>query len=324
MKNYIIYLISILAMSLLLACDRGGEFELGNNTLALTLSCSDITRADDPDPLNENKIVSLDCFFYAASPDATTADFNAPSLAHRRISSISATGQYTTYISFEDEDIARIFGNSNRCFIYVIANCSSDIFSSLSTSLPTINQLKALEVESDFQTYTKKQSSFVMDSEGNDVVTLRVNDNGTKTLSGNVEHRRTAAKISFTISKFGLDDANDEVEIDGEKYTPNYGGIYVIFNNCVYKSHIAPDVVSNDDINDRCYDVGSDEDDDDNADDAEADGNEGNNGIIRRVTTEGHAPCTLSKPFYSYPSDRGVIEANNPYISLVVPWKAVD
>jgi hypothetical protein len=29
-------------------------------------------------------------------------------------------------------------------------------------------------------------------------------------------------------------------------------------------------------------------------------------------------------PFYSYPSDRSVIEANNPYISLVVPWKAVD
>ena len=58
MKNYIIYLLSILAMSLLLACDRGGEFELGNNTLALTLSCSDITRADDPDvdALNEKGI----------------------------------------------------------------------------------------------------------------------------------------------------------------------------------------------------------------------------------------------------------------------------
>ena len=99
-------------MSLLLACDRGGEFELGNNTLALTLSCSDITRADaDVDALNENKILSLDCYFYAASPNATTADFNAPSLAHRRISSINAIEQYTTYISFTEEEISTIFGN---------------------------------------------------------------------------------------------------------------------------------------------------------------------------------------------------------------------
>ena len=138
----------------MLACDRGGEFELGNNTLALTLSCSDITRADDPDPLNENKIVSLDCFFYAASPDATTADFNTPAVAHRRISSLNAIGQHTTYISFEDEDIARIFGNSTKCFIYVIANRPDVELPETTTGLPSIKNLKALTIQSDFKHIT--------------------------------------------------------------------------------------------------------------------------------------------------------------------------
>lgn len=304
MKNYIIYLLSILTMSLLLACDRGGEFELGNNTLALTLSCSDITRADDPDvdALNENKIVSLDCFFYAASPNATTADFNAPSLAHRRISSLNAIGQHTTYISFEEEEISTIFSNSNRCFIYVIANCSSDILSSFPTSLPTINQLKSLTIESNFQNYNTRQSSFVMDSEGDDVVTLTVNDNGTKTLSGEVELRRAASKISFSISKFGLADDNDEVEINGKTYIPNYEGIRVIFNNGVQKSTIAPDVVSLTDTTSIYFDTEE----------------------ISMQPTDGHSPCTLSMPFYSYPSDWSATEENDAYISLVVPWKAVD
>ena len=314
MKNYIIYLLSIFAMSLLLACDRGGEFELGNNTLALTLSCSDITRATDPDvdALNENKIVSLDCFFYAASPNATTADFDAPSLAHRRISSISATGQYTTYISFEDEDIARIFGNSNKCFIYVIANRPESVALPATPAGPTINQLKALVVESDFRTYTTPQSSFVMDSEGNDVVTLTVNDNNSKTLEGDVELRRAAAKISFTISKFGEKAGSDVVTINGKTYTPNYEGIYVIFNNCVYRSHIAPDVVSNDDINDRYCDVG--------------DNNAKKIAMLSTKVTEDKftTPCTLSMPFYSYPSDWSETEEKDAYISLVVPWKTVD
>ena len=302
MKNYIIYLLSILAMSLLLACDRGGEFELGNNTLALTLSCSDITRADaDVDALNENKILSLDCYFYAASPNATTADFNAPSLAHRRISSINVIERYTTYISFTEEEISTIFGNSNKCFIYVIANRPDSVALPATPAGPTIKQLKALEVESDFQTYTSPQSSFFMDSEGNDVVTLTVNPNGSKTLEGNVVLRRTAAKISFTISKFGLADDNDTVEINGKKYTPNYGGIRIIFDNGVQKSTIAPDVVPLTDTTSIYFDTEE----------------------ISMQTTDGHAPCTLSKPFYSYPSDWSVTEEKDAYISLVVPWKAV-
>lgn len=302
MKNYIIYLISILAMSLLLACDRGGEFELDNNTLALTLSCSDITRADaDVDALNENKIVSLDCYFYAASPNATTADFTASSLAHRRIGSIDAIGRYTTYISFTEEEISTIFGNSKKCFIYVIANCSSNILSSLPTSLPTINQLKSLTIESNFQNYNTPQSSFVMDSEGNDVVTLTDNSNGSKTLSGNVVLRRTAAKISFGISKFGSVEGSDTVTINGKKYTPNYEGIRIIFDNGVQKSTIAPDVVPLTDTTSIYFDTEE----------------------ISMQLTDGHAPCTLSMPFYSYPSDWSATEENDAYISLVVPWKAV-
>ena len=199
MKNYIIYLISILAVSLLLSCDRGGEPELGNNTLRLTLACTDITRATEvgDDALNENKLISIDCFFYAAG-----ADFNTPALARRTISSINASGIYSTYISFEEDEIKEIFGdltgkNSATCLIYVIANRPSTV--ALPDGNPTIKQLKSLTIESDFQEYAEPQSSFVMDSKGDDVVSLVVNSNGSKSLSATVPLYRTAAKISFSI-----------------------------------------------------------------------------------------------------------------------------
>ena len=117
--------------------------------------------------------------------------------------------------------------------------------------------------------------------------------------------RRTAAKISFTISEFVL----DEVEIKGKIYTPNYNGIYVIFNNCVYKSHIAPDVVSNDNINNRYCDVGD---------------NNAKKIAMEVKEDESTTSCTLSKPFYSYPSEWSATEENDAYISLIVPWITED
>ena len=312
MKNYIIYLISILAVSLLLSCDRGGEPELGNNTLRLTLACTDITRATEvgDDDLNENKLISIDCFFYAAG-----ADFNTPALARRTISSINASGIYSTYISFEEDEIKEIFGdltgkNSASCLIYVIANRPSGV--ALPDGNPTIKQLKSLTIESDFQEYAEPQSSFVMDSKGDDVVSLVVNSNGTKTLSATVPLYRTAAKISFSISGFGEkategseESGDGSVVINGQTYTPNYEGIYVILNRAVTKSHIGPELVSNSNIEERFCNVGDDD------------------GVnkIRMVTTNG-LPFTLEMPFYSYPSDWNANTGNNDsYISLVVPWE---
>lgn len=304
MKNYIIYLISILAVSLLLSCDRGGEPELENNTLRLTLACTDITRAteDGDDALNENKLTSIDCFFYPAG-----ADFNTPARAKRSFTSLSASGVYSTYISFEEDEITTIFGDltgksSASCLIYVIANRPDGV--TLPDGNPTINQLKRLTIESDFQSYKTPQPSFVMDSKGNDVVSLVVNSNGSKSLSATVPLYRTAAKISFSISKFGKGDI-DTVIINGQTYTPDYSGIYVILDNAVKKSHIGPDVILNSDIENPYCDVGGEEE-------AKK---------IKMVATDGHAPCTLTMPFYSYPSDWSVSEENDTYISLVVPWK---
>lgn len=306
MKNYIIYLISILAVSLLLSCDRGGEPELGNNTLRLTLACTDITRATEvgDDALNENKLISIDCFFYAAG-----ADFNTPALARRTISSINASGIYSTYISFEEDEIKEIFGdltgkNSATCLIYVIANRPSTV--NLPAEYPTIKQLKSLTIESNFQNYATPQPSFVMDSKGNDVVALTVNSNGSKSLSATVPLYRTAAKISFSIRGFGEEGSEgSSVVINGQTYTPNYEGIYVILNRAVTKSHIAPEVVSNSNIEDRFCNVGDDE----------------GESKISMVTTNG-LPFALEMPFYSYPSDWNANTGNNDsYISLVVPWE---
>lgn len=305
MKNYIIYLISILAVSLLLSCDRGGEPELKNNTLRLTLACTDITRAteDGDDALNENKLTSIDCFFYPAG-----ADFNTPARAKRSFTSLSASGVYSTYISFEENEITTIFGDltgksSASCLIYVIANRPDGV--TLPDGNPTINQLKRLTIESDFQSYKTPQPSFVMDSKGNDVVSLVVNSNGSKSLSATVPLYRTAAKISFSISGFGGTGSGGSVVVNGQTYTPDYSGIYVILDNAVKKSHIGPDVILNSDIENPYCDVGGEEE-------AKK---------IKMVATDGHAPCTLTMPFYSYPSDWSVNEENDTYISLVVPWK---
>lgn len=307
MKNYLIYLISILAVSLLLSCDRGGEPELGNNTLALTLACTDITRATEvgTDTLNENKLTSIDCFFYAAGDNY----LDTPALAKRTIRDIDEVGTYTTYISFTEDEITTIFGDltgksSASCLIYVIANRPSTV--ALPDGNPTIKELKALTIESDFETYTTAQPSFVMDSKGNDVVNLTVNSNKSKSLSATVPLYRTAAKISFTISKFGKGDI-DTVSINGQIYKPYYEGIYVVLDNAVKKSHIAPDIFPNSDIDSMFCDVGEEGDEDETK-------------RIKMQTTGGHTPCTLTRPFYSYPSDWSKTEENDTYISLIVPW----
>lgn len=318
MKNYIIYLISIFAVSLLLSCDRGGEIEIENNTLELILSCNNlgITRATDQgvDALGENAIESIDCFFYKADEVFT---FNSSAIKHKRVTSLTdfAPGAYKASISFSEDEFKEIFGNlketntGDSCFIYVIANLNLS-----NESLPdtlSINKLKALTIESDFLHYTTPQESFVMDSKGDSIngvnsVFLTVDSEKDKrTLFGVVPLYRTAAKISLTISKFGPDAFSDTIFIKNVKYVPVYDDIRVEFHNGVEKSHIAPDIVPNSDV--EYFRTGLDD----------------MNLIRTKIGDYDSVSCVLKSPFYSYPFDWSDNEAYDAYISLVVPWRSV-
>ena len=322
MKKYVVYIILAFAVMFILpSCENGSEVDPADNTLTLSLSCNDLglTRAtvDGEDKYNENTINSIDCFFYLAN-----ADFNTPALVVKsNITALTRTalGTYTATIKFEEEELKTLFGTVNKgssanALIYIIANRPTSV--NLPTGNPTINQLKALTITSDF-TKSEKQTLFVMDSDGNpdssndtsvagdnntdidndDIVTYTIDNNGTKSLTGIVPLYRTAAKITLSVNRFGPEGADNTVTVGGKTYTPNYAGVYAVFHNGVSNSVIAPDVVNQ--IAPTYFET---------------------NDFSMAAQA---APCQLGVPFYSYASDwSGETAGEEAYITLVVPWKA--
>ena len=342
MKNYIIYLIFIPAMLFLLpSCENGKDVDFADNTLTLTLSCNNLglTRATigGEDALNENLVKSIDCYFYAAGADKNTAAL----LVRPNVSVIqgSVVGTYTANISFEEAELTTLFGPVNKggsanCLIYVIANRPSGVslpMNGENLKLATINELKALTITSDFLTSAKlfnKQESFVMDSDGepnssndtsvpgqdntdivNDVVTLSVDNTGSKTLFGIVPLYRTAAKVTLSISRFGpkdgdgtvVDNKGTEATTDDIVYMPDYSGIYAVFHNGLNMSHIAPDVVKN------------------NFTESESSPyfTTGNFPLVKPADATSYQ---LTNPFYSYSYDWKTLGSKEAYITLIVPW----
>ena len=325
MKKYVVYIILAFAVMFLLpSCENGGDVDFADNTLTLTLSCNDLglTRAtvDGEDTYNENTINSIDCFFYPAN-----ADFNTDALVVKNnISTLTKTafGTYTATIKFEEEELKTLFGTVNKggsanALIYIIANRPANV--DLPTGKPTINELKALTITSDFSK-SQKQTSFVMDSDGkpdstndtsvagstntdidnDDLVIYTIDANGSKSLTATVPLYRTAAKITLSVNRFGPEGANNTVTVGDKTYTPNYAGVYAVLHNGVKTSVIAPDVISRTVISSDLFAT----------DDFSMDATE--------------APCKLGTPFYSYAYDWSETIDNATYITLVVPWKAND
>lgn len=352
MKKYVIYLMFAVAMLLVLpSCNRGTDVDFANNTLTLTLSCNNLglTRAtvNGEDAYNENLVKYIDCYFYLEG-----ATFETPAKLVKSNVTVrpgETVGTYTATIPFEEAELTQLFGSvangsSAKCLIYVIANRPNGVslpMNGENLKLATINELKALTITSEFITSEgfKLQESFVMDSDGkpntgndtsadgdtnvdipnDDIVTLNVAPNGTKTLSGIVPLYRTAAKVTLNITRFGpvggngvfVDTKGTEATDDDVTYVPNLNKIYAVFHNGVKQSHIAPDVVSNSNLF-----SGEDKT-------AHPYFNTGN--FVMTPTAEGEVKSTLAKPFYSYASDwseSGINEES--YITLVVPWAIKD
>lgn len=352
MKKYVIYLMFAVAMLLVLpSCNRGTDVDFANNTLTLTLSCNNLglTRAtvNGEDAYNENLVKYIDCYFY---PEGATFETQAKLVkSNVQVRPGETVGTYAATIPFEEAELTQLFGSvangsSAKCLIYVIANRNgvSLPMNGENLKLATINELKALTISSEFinsEGMFNKQNLFVMDSDGkpntgndtsadgdtnvdipnDDIVTLTVAQNGTKTLSGIVPLYRTAAKVTLNITRFGPKDGNGvfvdtkgtEATDDDVTYVPNLNKIYAVFHNGVKQSHIAPDVVSNSNLF-----SGEDKT-------AHPYFNTGN--FVMTPTAEDEVKSTLANPFYSYASDwseSGINEES--YITLVVPWAVKD
>lgn len=315
MKKYVAYLIFAFAVMFILpSCENGKDVDFDYNTLTLTLSCNNLglTRAtiDGEDALNENTVTSIDCFFYPADADFDTEAI----LVKSNITALTKTtlGTYTATIKFEETELTSLFGTvskggSANCLIYVIANRPANV--ALPTGNPTINQLKALTIISDFSK-PKAQQLFVMDSDAtpdsdndtdidnDDLVIYSVDANGSKSLTATVPLYRTAAKITLSVNRFGPENGGNKVTVDGKTYTPNYGGVYAVLHNGINKSVIAPDVVSRSVASSDFF------------------------ATENFSMAAQSAPCKLSVPFYSYALDWSESPENAAYITLVVPWKA--
>lgn len=323
MKKYVAYLIfAFVVMFVLPSCENETGIDSAENTLTLTLSCNNLglTRAtiDGEDDLNENTVTSIDCFFYLANADFDTE----ATLVKSNITALTKTtlGTYTATIKFEETELTSLFGTvskggSANCLIYVIANRPADV--ALPTENPTINQLKALTITSDFSK-SQAQQLFVMDSDAtpdsnndtsvagdddtdidnDDIVIYTIDANGSKSLTATVPLYRTAAKITLSVNRFGPENGGNKVTVDGKTYTPNYGGVYAVLHNGINKSVIAPDVVSRSVASSDFF------------------------ATENFSMAAQSAPCKLSVPFYSYASDWSESTENAAYITLVVPWQA--
>lgn len=273
-------------------------------SVSLTLKCSDIaqTRATEAgeDAYNENKIESLDVFFYAAG-----ASDDAAAIYRMTLGGLNATGSYKYDERIETTVIETIFGAGTQCKVYAIANLPSDVTLSDNAS---VNALKATAIETAALAGTVKQDSFVMDSTGDDIATY---DSATRGISGEIKLYRAASKIALFITEVAevpVTDADGNVLKDDQgndvMWTANKEGMMVRLNHGVKKTHLDNTVSPYSILVDDYFTF--------------------TEGKERKMVADG-SQWKQELPFYSYSSDWSE-DGNDEeaYLTLIVPWQKSD
>lgn len=292
MKRYITYIFAIFSLAYIASCTQSDEIANPNDPgcMALHFQSSTMTRsADDASGLNEDKIASLDCYFYPASGAGNA-------VWHYRVEP-NVNGSHTIEdIMMPAGAMADVFGSGAQGKIYVIANYpGNDLPSGTSLENSSIAELKQKLVTTAWPQGASwaAQVSFVMDGEA----TISKSGN---TISGNVNLIRAAAKIELTITA-----VQDEVTgTDGSTYVPALEGgaaIGLTMHNAAIKSSIN-NVWSGSEL---AY----------NADVAS------HNSLAGYTFTADGEQFKQTKPFYSYPTHWGAGPSGEAYLLLVVPWQ---
>lgn len=250
-----------------------------------------VTRATaaGEDKFNENKIQTIDCFFYPNGRTNENAVFSAVNL------NVSANGTTDIRLKLPIEKKNALFGNSSTCQVYVIANRPEGTAIGSQTDMMA---LKGLSIVADGFTTNADggvQKSFVMD--GSAIVTLATNG---KSAFGNVSLYRAASKIQLNVSV--KDRIQDEA---GATWFPQLDQMHIMINNVVRKATI--------DVSTVPYKTNE-------ADYFSID----HEGEARKLTpvSEGASDIYDHIPFYSYSSSwNESLGSRSPMIRLVIPWK---
>lgn len=303
-KYYHIYLFAFFFLGMgLIGCEKSDEISLpkrGEYELTLNLNCSILqTRANQGDVVdfNENKINTLDCFFYKASS-------NLDAQAVHKVSFTDLKGEKSVEvkITFTKEEIKELFGtDGTSCIIYAIANCPATVH--IDDTKTSVNQLKNLPISNEGFISTEPQPSFVMDSEGTEIINL---DRSTRKLTGTINLERAAVKITLTVTSI-----NNVVENEGTPeeitWTADPTAITAQLHYGVKNSY----------INTKTYPYKANQDDyfsftDDNPVSYHPN--------TQTISGKESKVYEQNVPFYSYSNKWEKLKDKEPYILLVVPW----
>ena len=288
---------------LLTSCDQQEFLQNKGGNVYINVMCrKHDSRAvtNGVDAYNENKINSLDCFFYTSDSDFTD---NAVFYIHKDVN-INTSG--IVDINFTSELLETVFGafneeqqkyHSSQCFIYLIANLPNNVILSGTES---IKELKSKTIEANFLS-SDVQSEFVMDSKGDDVVSIVVNDDNSCDLTANVTLYRAASKIALNIAS-----VVGQVTVGDDIYYSQPKNMQVYMHSGVSKTNIDNDItpylIRESDYFDFSaeYSIGY--------------------RTLFNASNEviGYEQNT---PFYSYPTDWNSDDNKELYLTLVVPWR---
>ena len=309
--KYFLYIFTIFIFVLFVSCENQGYLQNEEN-VRINITCKNLTsRATiaGVDDYNENTINRLDCFIYTEG-----STFENEAVFYKHIENVEINTSGTITLNLTNENLETIFGKFNqetrqypksKCLIYLIANLPNLPNDNELTGEESIAELKSMPIEANFLT-SFPQTEFVMDSKGDDVVSLVVNDDNSCDLTANVTLYRAASKVALNITE-----VVESVQVGEDTYYSQPGSMEVYMHYGVSKTHIDNGFDPSYTIEDEDYFSFS------------AESAVGYN-ILHDLDNK-VVGYEQERPFYSYPTDwSGSDDNKEVYLTLVVQWQKND
>ena len=221
MKKIIAYIFAGAVLVFAASCSREpiGQTAEGD-AFALQVYCSELTKAGTtPGEGNENKVVSLDYFFFADTvSSAAVFHFRdaAPTATAGKYQGIFTPG--TTYGGNEFPTREALYGTNDHTTVFIVANLPE---AKVPAALPTWEALKGIAVEQSFMA-----DGVALPTDSNDmefVMTAQAEVKGNITgVFTQVGLERLAAKMSFDITVAESVSLTGTLDGDGGTYTETW------------------------------------------------------------------------------------------------------